>query len=203
MVLAVWAGSKAIKGMVQALNIAYNERETRGFIKQQAVYLSLTLAAVLTGVLAILLIAVIPAVVDYLPIPEQAKSVVVWLRWPVLLLIGMVAIATIYRFGPAREKAKWKWVTWGAGAATILWLIASALFSLYVTNFGNFNETYGSLGAVVVLMMWLYLTAFLVLMGAEVDSEMELQTQRDTTDGETKPMGSRGAFVADHVARDP
>ena len=94
-------------------------------------------------------------------------------------------------------------MTWGAGAATILWLIASALFSLYVTNFGNFNETYGSLGAVVVLMMWLYLTAFLVLMGAEVDSEMELQTQRDTTDGETKPMGSRGAFVADHVARDP
>jgi membrane protein len=109
----------------------------------------------------------------------------------------------MYRYGPSRDNAKWRWISWGAGAATLLWVVASALFSLYVTSFGNFNETYGSLGAVVVLMMWLYLTAFLVLMGAEVDAEMEHQTARDTTQGPEQPLGGRGAHVADHVAPTP
>lgn len=202
LVLAVWAGSKAMKGMVEALNIAYNERESRGFIKQQFVYLSLTFISVVAGLFAILLIAVVPVVVNYLPLPEWGKQVLIWLRWPVLLFLGMTLITTIYRYGPSRRMAKWRWVSWGAGAATILWLITSALFSLYVSNFGNYNEVYGSLGAVVILMMWLYLTAFLVLMGAEIDCELELQTQRDTTEGEEKPMGSRGAFAADHVVRE-
>ncbi len=200
--LALWAGSKAMKGVVVALNIAYNEREKRGLVHKQAVYLGLTLAAVIVGLISIFLIAIAPAVVGFLPISERVGSILMWLRWPILLLLGMVAVAAIYRYGPSRERAQWKWVSWGAGAATFLWLIGSALFSLYVTSFGNFNETYGSLGAVVVLMMWLYLTAFLILMGAELDSEMELQTQQDTTDGEEQPMGSRGAFVADRVVRD-
>jgi membrane protein len=204
--LAIWAGSKAMKGMVEALNIAYNEKEDRGLIKKQLVYLGLTLGAVLVGIVSILLIAIVPAVVDFLPIPDGAKSALIWLRWPLLLLIGMTSIAAVYRYGPARAKPEWRWVSWGAGAATILWLLASALFSVYVTNFGNYNETYGSLGAVVVLMMWLYLTAFLILMGAEVDAEMELQTVHDTTNGEgegDKPMGSRNAYVADNVASSP
>ncbi len=201
--LALWAGSKAMKGMVQALNIAYNEDEKRGLVRKQAVYLTLTLAAVVAGLLSISLIAILPAIVNFLPLPETGKQALVWLRWPVLLLLAMTGVASIYRYGPSREKPQWKWVSWGAGLATVLWLIASALFSLYVTKFGNFNETYGSLGAVVILMMWLYLTAFLILMGAEVDSEMEHQTSHDTTTGENKPMGSRGAFMADHVARKP
>jgi len=199
--LAIWAGSKAMKGMVQALNIAYNQKESRGMIKQQVVYLSLTLLAVVVGIVSILLIAIVPAVVDFLPIPDWGGQALVWLRWPLLLVVGVAGVATIYRYGPSREAAQWKWVSWGAGGATVLWLIASALFSLYVSSFGNFNETYGSLGAVVVLMMWLYLTAFLILMGAEVDSEAELQTKHDTTGGEDA-MGSRGAYVADHVATD-
>lgn len=201
--LALWAGSKAMKGMVEALNIAYNERESRGLIKKQSVYLTLTLGAVLVGLLSILLIAIAPALVNFLPLPDWGKQAVMWLRWPVLLFFGMTGIAAIYRYGPAREKAKWRWVSWGAGLATILWLVASALFSLYVSSFGNFNEAYGSLGAVVVLMMWLYLTAFLILMGAEVDAELELQTQRDSTAGKEAPMGDRGAFAADHAARHP
>jgi len=201
-ILALWAGSKAMKGMVQALNIAYNEDETRGLIKKQAVYLGLTLGAVLVGVVSIFLIAIIPVIANYLPLPDWGIQALIWLRWPVLLLIGISGIAAIYRYGPARRKPEWKWVTWGAGGATVLWLIASALFSFYVSNFGNFNEVYGSLGAVVILMLWLYLTAFLILMGAEVDSEMEHQTKHDTT-GSDRPIGSRDAFVADHVARTP
>ncbi len=197
--LALWAGSKAMKGMVQGLNIAYNERETRGFVKKQAVYLALTLGMVLAGLVSILLVAVLPAVVGFLPLPDWGRQAVVWLRWPLLLLLGGAGISAIYRYGPARDPAEWKWVTWGAGAATLLWLLASALFSLYVSSFGNFNETYGSLGAVVILMMWLYLTSFLILMGAELDAEMEHQTRRDTTRGEDEPMGRRGAYVADHL----
>lgn len=202
-VLALWAGSKAMKGTVDALNIAYSQRETRGLIKKQLVYLTLTLGVVLVGLLSILLIAIAPAIVNFLPLPEWGRQALLWLRWPVLLFFGMTGIAAIYRYGPSRKKAKWRWVSWGAGAATVLWLAASGLFSLYVSNFGNFNEIYGSLGAVVVLMMWLYLSAFLILIGAEVDAELELQTQRDTTAGKEDPMGERGAFAADHAARNP
>jgi membrane protein len=201
--LALWAGSKAMRGMVEALNIAYNQRESRGFFKKQVIYLTLTLGAVLVGLSSILLIAIAPAIVNFLPLPDWGRQTLMWLRWPVLLLFGMTGIAAIYRYGPAREKAKWRWVSWGAGGATVLWLIVSALFSLYVSSFGNFNEIYGSLGAVIVLMMWLYLTAFLILMGAEVDAELELQTQQDTTSGKESPMGERGAFAADHAARHP
>ena len=202
-ILALWAGSKAMKGLVEALNIAYGETEKRGFIKQQLIYVSLTLAAVVAGLAAILLIAGIPVIIGYLPIPEWGKNALIWARWPVLLVVAMVVIAAIYRYGPSRDKPEWKWVSWGAGAATILWLIASSLFSLYVSSFGNYNETYGSLGAVVVLMMWLYLTAFLILMGAELDTELELQTKHDTTEGYDEPMGRRGAMAADHVAGEP
>lgn len=200
--LALWAGSKAMKGMVQALNIAYSEEEDRRFIKKQAVYLGLTLLTVISGVLAILLVAIAPAVVGFLPIPGWAEQLILWLRWPLLLLVGMSAIAAMYRYGPARAKAQWRWISWGAGGATVLWVIASTLFSLYVSKFGNFNETYGSLGAVVVLMLWLYLTAFLIIMGAEVDAELEHQTRHDTTTGEEQPLGSRDAFVADNVVQE-
>lgn len=198
--LALWAGSKAMKGMVEALNIAYKQDESRGLVKKQAVYLGLTFLAVLVGVLSIILIAVAPVVVDFLPLAEWGKQVIVWLRWPILLILGMTAIAAIYRYGPSRRQAEWRWVSWGAGAATVLWLAASALFSLYVTSFGNFNETYGSFGAVVVLMLWLYLTAFFILIGAELDAELEHQTAHDTTVGDDKPIGTRDAYVADHVA---
>jgi membrane protein len=197
--LALWAGSKAMKGMVEALNIAYQQDETRGLIKKQAVFLGLTFLAVVVGVISIILIAVAPAIVGFLPLPDWGKQIIVWLRWPVLLILGMTAIAAIYRYGPSRRQAEWRWISWGAAAATLLWLAASALFSLYVTSFGNLNETYGSLGAVIVLMLWLYLTAFFILMGAELDAELEHQTARDTTVGEEKPIGSRDAYVADHT----
>jgi membrane protein len=124
-------------------------------------------------------------------------------RWPLLAVVVMVALAVLYRYGPSRDRARWNWVSWGAVVATVLWLIASILFSVYVANLGSYNETYGSLGAVVVLLMWLYLSAYIVLMGAELNSEMEHQTARDTTRGKEQPMGQRGAQKADTVGESP
>ena len=199
-VLALWAGSKAMKAVVEGVNIAYKENEDRGAVRKQLVYLGLTLAAVIAGLVAILLIAVVPMIEGFLPIPEWGKQLLVWARWPVLLLLGISIISLVYRFGPARRRPKWKWGSGGAGGAAVAWLIVSGLFSFYVSSFGNYNKTYGSLGAVVVLMMWLYLTAYLILIGAEVNAELEHQTERDTTSGGEKPISSRDAYVADHVA---
>jgi membrane protein len=112
----------------------------------------------------------------------------------------MFAIAAVYKVGPDRKSPEFKWTNWGAGIATILWLGGSLLFSLYVNNFGSFDETYGSFAAVIILMLWFFLTAFIILLGAEINSEMEHQTSRDITTGEDKPMGQRGGYHADHVA---
>jgi membrane protein len=124
-------------------------------------------------------------------------------RWPLLAVVVMFALAVLYRYGPSRDRPRWNWVSWGAVVATVLWLVASILFSVYVSNFGSYNKTYGSLGAVVVLLMWLYLSAYIVLMGAEFNSEMEHQTVRDTTRGEEQPMGQRGAQKADTLGESP
>jgi membrane protein len=114
----------------------------------------------------------------------------------------ILALAMLYRFGPSREVARWRWITPGSAFVAVVWIAASVLFSFYVANFSTYNVTYGSLGAVVAAMMWLYISAFVVLIGAELNAELELQTRHDTTTGPTRPMGERGAFVADHVADD-
>ncbi len=121
-------------------------------------------------------------------------------RWPALLIILTLALSAIYRYGPSREAALWRWITWGGVVATILWLAASALFSWYTANFGSYNETYGSLGAVIGFMTWLWISAIVILLGAELDAELEHQTARDTTTGRARPMGLRGARMADTVA---
>jgi membrane protein len=124
-------------------------------------------------------------------------------RWPVLAALMILGLAVIYRYGPSRENARWRWITPGSVLATVLWLIASILFSIYVRNFGSYNETYGSLAGVIILLMWLWLSAFVVLLGAELNSEMEHQTKKDTTTGAEKPMGQRGARMADKVGPTP
>jgi membrane protein len=126
--------------------------------------------------------------------------VVSLVRWPVLAALVIVGLAVLYRYGPSRNLARWSWVSWGAVAATILWIVASLLFSWYAANFANYNKTYGSVGAIVALLMWFYLSGYVVLMGAELNSEMEHQTARDTTRGPRKPLGERGAKMADTVA---
>jgi membrane protein len=197
--IALWGGSVAIKNLMYALNIAYDEQERRSFIRFTATALVMTLAAVLVGVLAIGLIVALPAVLSWIGIENDAQLIANLIRWPLLAILGVVTLAALYRFGPSRAKPEWTWVSWGSIVAMVLWLLASVLFSVYVSNFGSYNQTYGSLGAVVVLLLWLYISAFVVLLGAELNSEMEHQTARDTTEHPRKPMGRRGAHVADNL----
>jgi membrane protein len=200
--VALWGARSGMSTLMSALNLAYAEEERRGFFRFQAAALGLTAAGVAFAVVSIALIGILPVVIDFLPFGRFGKIVASVVRWPVLLALVMAGLALIYRYAPSRAVAKWRWVSWGAGAATALWIVGSALFSLYVGEFASYNQTYGSLGAVVVLMMWLYVSAFAVLMGAEVNSELEHQTVRDTTAGPEKPMGRRGAWAADTVTKD-
>lgn len=198
--LALWSAAAGVKALITALNMAYDEEEKRRFIVLNAVALALTLGAILFGLLALTLVVALPAVIGLLGLPGTLETLVRLLRWPLLAAAILLALAVLYRFGPSRDRPRWRWVSWGAAAATLLWIVASILFSWYVANFGSYNETYGSLGAVVILLMWFYLSAFVVLMGAELNAEMEHQTARDTTEGEPEPMGRRGAQMADRVA---
>ena len=167
--LALWAGSRAMNGLIQGLNIVFSQSEKRGFISLQVASLVLTLALLVVVTLALLLIAVMPAIVAALPGEEVTLQIFSILRWPILLAIVIVLLALLYRFGPSRNHSTFKWISPGAIAATLLWLAASALFSYYVANFASYHATYGSLGAVAILMLWLYITAFLILLGAEID----------------------------------
>lgn len=197
--LALWSATAGMKSLMTALNIAYEERERRGFIKYYAVAIVLTLGAIVFVLVALGLVAAVPAVLQQLALPAWLIALLSLARWAILGLAFLLALAVVYRFAPARRAPKWRWVTWGAGIATVLWLVGSALFSLYVTNFGDYNKTYGALAAIVILLTWFYLTAYVVLLGAEINSEMEHQTRIDSTTGEPKPMGRRDARMADTV----
>jgi membrane protein len=198
--LSLWSARAAMSALIGALDIVYEEEEKRGFIRLALTSILLTLGAVAGGVLALLLIAGIPAILSFLPLGSIAELLVHVLRWGILLLLVMVGLSVLYRFAPSRRQARWRWVSWGAVIATVLWIAASAGFSLFVANFGKYNETYGTIAGVIVLLMWLWISAFAALVGAEINSEMELQTRKDTTVHGDKPMGRREAWVADHTA---
>ncbi|MES2694963.1 MAG: YihY/virulence factor BrkB family protein [Verrucomicrobiota bacterium] len=197
--LALFSTANAVKAMISGLNISYDEIEKRSFIKLTALAILLTVCAIVGAVLAISLVAVMPSVLQRLHISGSAETFLNFARWPLLVGCFMGSLAVIYRYGPCRHDAKWKWVSPGAIVASVLWLIGSALFSLYVTHIGGYDKTYGPLGAVVVFLMWLYVSAFVVLIGAELNSELERQTKRDTTEGPEKPLGERRAKAADTV----
>jgi membrane protein len=203
LLLAIWSANKGTQSLITALNIVYDEDEKRGFIWLNLISLALTIGMFLFLIVCLAAIAALPALIGNLGLPEVVRQLAVWLRWPVLGVAFVAALAVLYRFAPSRDEPRWRWVSWGAVVATVLWLIASGLFSWYVSNFGNYNETYGSLGAVAVLMMWFWLSALIVLLGAELNAEMEHQTERDTTRGGEKPVGRRGAYVADTVGEKP
>jgi membrane protein len=141
----------------------------------------------------------VPVVLEAINVPDFLQIIVDSLRWVVLWLLLVVGLAVVYRFAPDRDAAKWRWVSWGSAIAALLWVLGSVLFALYVRNSGSYNETYGALGGVVILLMWFYLSGFVVILGAEINSEMEHQTRRDTTKGPQRPLGERGAYVADTV----
>jgi membrane protein len=160
-----------------------------------------TIGAILIGIGLLLTVGVVPAVLAYLYLDTWTEWLVAVARWPVLVVATMAGISFLYRFGPSREHAKWRWLSWGAMLATLGWIAASWLFSFYLQNFADYNATYGSLGAVVGLMMWTWISVIIVIVGAAVNAEMEHQTSRDSTTGAPLPMGSRGAFVADTLGK--
>lgn len=201
LLLTLLSAMKGSKALITAANIAYDEHERRGFLRLNAVAALLTVGGVLFAILALTMIAAYPVVIAAIPMPEFLRPVVGLTRWPVMAGLMILGLAAFYRFAPSRRSPRWRWVSWGSGLATLLWVLGSLLFSIYVGKFGNYNETYGSLGAVVVLLMWFYLSSFVVLLGAEINAEMEHQTMRDSTTGPESPLGQRGAYVADTVGR--
>ncbi len=169
---AIWACSRAVKGLIQGLNIVFRQSEKRGFISLQIASLVLTFALIAVMSSALFLIAIIPVFIAMLPGDEYTLQIFALLRWPFLLTIIICLLALLYRYGPSRNKPTWKWISPGAVAVTFIWLTASALFSYYVGNFNIYLSTYSSLGAIAILMLWLYLTAFLILLGAEIDEAL-------------------------------
>ena len=171
MLLALWSAAKGVKSLMAALDVVYHEREDRGFFKLNLTAVLLTLAMLIVVPLSLAAVAVLPAFVDRLPLPELAATAARWLRWPLLAAVSVAAMTMLYRLGPAHDRPKRSLP--GAIVATVLWLIASALFSWYVSSFGSYNETYGSVAAMAVIMMWFWLSALAVLIGGEVNAELE------------------------------
>lgn len=195
--LAVYGGGKGAQALITACNITYQEQSTRGILFTLFLRFVLTLLAIMLVIATLFLITLLPIVFHNLSGFELDQRQAQWLTLPILLLIFNLGLSSLYRFGPDRETAKWRWVTTGSLFASLGWIAASAGFSYYLAQFAHYNETYGSLGAVVVLLMWFYLTAFVILLGAELNSSIELQTHEDSTTGSPKPIGKRGATVAD------
>lgn len=201
--LALWSARKGMAALMVAANIAYQEREERGFIRRALISLGFTIVAVAGFLFVIAMLVAVPVALEMLPVGPAAGALLAGLRWILLWLVAVLGLAVVYRYGPDRDKPRWRWVTWGSGIAATLWLIGSALFAVYVSNFGSYNETYGALGGVIVLLLWFYLTGFIIILGAEINAEMERQTTRDTTTGPREPMGRRGAYAADTLGRTP
>ncbi len=200
--LALYGATKGMMTLMEGMNIAYDETETRGFIALYLTGIALTLFLIFGLLITFGVMIVLPAVTAFVGLPDGIAAVVTWLKWPLLALLTIFGLAVVYRFGPSRENPRWRWVSPGAVVATVLWLVGTVAFSIYAQNFGSYNETYGTLGGVIVLLTWLWLSAFIVLLGAELNSEMEHQTRRDTTTGPAQAMGHRGAIKADTMPKD-
>ncbi|HYG86227.1 MAG TPA: YihY/virulence factor BrkB family protein [Azospirillum sp.] len=196
LLFTLWSASRGINALITALNITYEEQETRGFVALAITSMLMTGGAILFLIVTLTAVVVVPAILNLIPL-GPLKWVVSLVRWPILAGAILLALAVLYRYAPCRAKPKWRWVSWGSVVAGGLWLLGSIGFSIYVANFGNYNETYGSVGAVVILLLWLNLTAYAILLGAELNAEMEHQTARDTTVEPDQPMGQRGARMAD------
>lgn len=199
LLLALWSASSGVRTLFTALDIAYEEEEKRSLLRFNLTALLFTLGGIFALISGLGVIIGVPAVLRYLPLGPMADLAVRLTSWGVLLLVLVLGLAVIYRFGPSRAPARWRWLTPGSLLAAALWLLASAAFSYYVANFAAYNQTYGTLGGVIILMMWLYLSAFVILLGAELNAELEIQTEEDTTTGLPLPIGMRRAYAADHT----
>ncbi len=198
--LSLWSANKGTKAIFEGVNITYNEKDERGFLRANGITVLFTLGSILVLLIAIAVLAAFPVIIDTIDLPSLLERTLQVLVWLILAVVVMLALAVVYKVAPDRESPKLRWTSTGAIVATALWLAGSLLFSFLVSNFGSFDETYGSFAAVIILMLWFFLTGFVILLGAEINAETEHQTSRDTTTGEDKPLGQRGGYYADHVA---
>jgi membrane protein len=198
--LALWSASGGVSNLMTAVNTAYDEEETRGFVKKRAIALALTLGAIVFVIIILALVAVVPALLQSSIFQSGVvKFLLQVARWVLLAAVITAALAIVYRVAPDRDAPKVRWVSVGAGIATVLWLVASLGFSLYVSNFGSYDKTYGALAGIVVLLFWLWITSYAILLGAEINAESEQQTVADTTKGAPQPIGQRDAVKADSL----
>ena len=197
--IALWGARAGMSALMVATNIAYAEAEKRGFFVQMLVSLAFTFAAVVGFLLVLTLGVIVPLALKVLGTSYIVQLLIGGVRWLALWAFAVLALSVLYRYAPSRKRARWRWVTWGSAIAATLWILASIGFAFYVGTFGSYGKTYGALGGVIALLMWFYVSSFTVVVGAEINAEMERQTRRDTTDGPEAPLGQRGAFAADTV----
>jgi membrane protein len=197
LLVAFWSATSGIKALFDAMNVAYGEVEKRSFVHVTLLAFAFTLAAIAALVVLVTLVGVVPEVLKALYLDDWTEALARVGRWPVILLITGTATIIIYRYGPSREKARLRWLTWGAAFSTVAWAITTTAFSVYLLNFANYNATYGTLGALVAFMIWIWLSIVILIVGAELNAELEHQTKCDSTTGPPSPMGERGAEMAD------
>jgi membrane protein len=172
--MALWSANGGMKSLFDTLNIVHGQPERRGFLKLNAVTLAFTIGAILFLLLSMAGIVVVPVLLGYVGLGDETTAWLVGvLRWPLLLVGVLLGLALLYRFGPNRDRPRWRWITWGSAVAAVLWVGGSMLFSWYAANFGSYDQTYGSLGAVIGFMTWLWISSIVVLVGAEIDAELE------------------------------
>ena len=200
---ALFSASGGVNNLVTAINLAYDEVEARGAIKLRLLSIGLTLGAIVFVLLTFSLVAIVPSVIEALPLGIVGTILAQVVRWGALLAVFTGSLAVLYRVAPDRDAPQLRWVSLGSVIVTVIWVVVSVGFSIYVDNFGSYDKTYGAIAGVIVLMLWLYLTCFLVLLGAEINSESEHQTAHDTTEGPPQPMGKRNATMADELADPP
>jgi membrane protein len=198
--LSLWSANGGIKAMFEGLNAVYHESEKRSFFRLNAISLALTLGLLAFVIASLLTITIVPDLLSFLGRPGIG-AIVNFARWPVLLAVASFMIAVVYRFGPSRDQPQWRWISPGSIFAAIAWVAASLLFSWYTAHFGSYNKTYGSLGAAVGFMTWIWISTIVILVGGKINAEMEHQTTEDTTVGHPAPRGERGARMADTVGQ--
>ncbi|WP_457934107.1 YihY/virulence factor BrkB family protein [Pseudoalteromonas sp. SCSIO 43210] len=199
LVLTIWSSSKGSQALITACNISYREYEKRSFFKALLVRFLFSMGAIIVAIFSLIIIGILPIVLNLVGLKEGIDLLIKLISWPLLALIFNFTLVLLYRYAPHRKPAKWRWITIGSSIATVLWILASIGFSFYVSRFSSYNETYGSLGGVVIMLMWLYISAYIVILGASTNAATEQQTAIDSTTGPAKKRGNRGAYVADHL----
>ncbi|GAB4576890.1 MAG: YihY/virulence factor BrkB family protein [Roseibium sp.] len=200
LLLSFWAAAAGVRAVMTAITVAYREKEERPLLRFHLTALGLTLAALVIGLGAIVAFVAVPLALSLLPFSGTNEFLLRFLRWPVIICAITAGLSITYRFGPSRRQAKARWLTTGAVVAAFLWLVGSILFTSYVERIANYEAVHGTLSSIVVLLLWFWFSAVVTILGAELNAELEHQTGVDTTIGKDRPMGQRGAFVADHVA---